>query len=61
MKAQDANNIILYQDENGITRVSVRFVNDDVWLTQNQIAMVNRKTLAPNAKTTYADITTIEK
>ena len=40
MKTQNENNIILYQDENGVTRVSVRFANDDLWLTQNQIAEI---------------------
>ncbi len=37
---QDKNNIIIYQDENGITKVSVRFADDDVWLTQKQIAEI---------------------
>lgn len=32
------NNIIIYQDENGVTKVSVRFSDDDIWLTQSQIA-----------------------
>ena len=32
------NNIILYQDENNITRVLVRFSDEDLWLTQAQIA-----------------------
>ena len=32
------NNVVIYQDENGITRVSVRFSDEDLWLTQNQIA-----------------------
>lgn len=30
------NNIILYQDDNEITRISVRFADEDLWLTQNQ-------------------------
>lgn len=34
------NNIILYQDENGITKVSVRFSNEDLWLTELQIAEI---------------------
>jgi hypothetical protein len=34
------NNIILYQDENGITHVSVRFNDEDLWLTQNQLAEI---------------------
>ena len=30
------NKIILYQDDNEITRVSVRFADEDLWLTQSQ-------------------------
>ena len=40
MNNQKENKIILYQDENGITRVSVRFSDDDLWLTQHQIAEI---------------------
>lgn len=32
------NNVLIYQDENGITKVSVRFSDEDLWLTQQQIA-----------------------
>ena len=32
--------IILYQDDNEITRVSVRFADEDLWLTQNQLAEI---------------------
>ena len=34
---KEENKIILYQDDNEITRVSVRFADEDVWLTQNQL------------------------
>ena len=34
------NQIILYQDDNEITRVSVRFSDEDLWLTQNQLAEI---------------------
>ncbi|HRN37609.1 MAG TPA: hypothetical protein PLL18_11950, partial [Flavobacteriales bacterium] len=34
------NKLVLYQDENGITKVSVRFADADLWLTQNQIAEI---------------------
>ncbi len=34
------NKIIIYQDDNEITRVSVRFADEDVWLTQNQLAEI---------------------
>ena len=30
------NQIILYQDDNEITCVSVRFADEDLWLTQNR-------------------------
>ena len=36
----EKNRIILYQDDNEITRVSVRFANEDLWLTQNQLAEI---------------------
>ncbi|MCL2153408.1 MAG: virulence RhuM family protein [Oscillospiraceae bacterium] len=40
MSKQSENGVVLYQDENGITRVSVRFADDDLWLTQKQIAEI---------------------
>jgi hypothetical protein len=36
----EENKIILYQDDNEITRVSVRFAEEDLWLTQNQLAEI---------------------
>ena len=36
----EENKIILYQDDNEITRVSVRFVDEDLWLTQSQLAEI---------------------
>ena len=38
------NNILIYQDEDGITKVSVKFSDEDVWLTQNQIAEIYKTT-----------------
>ena len=35
------NQIILYQDDNDITRVSVRFADEDLWLTQNQLSEIH--------------------
>lgn len=32
----EQNKIILYQDDNETTRVSVRFSDENLWLTQNQ-------------------------
>jgi len=40
MSKQNGNSVVLYQDDNGVTNVSVRFANDDLWLTQNQIAEI---------------------
>ena len=34
------NKLILYQDEDGITKVSVRFSDEDMWLTRHQIAEI---------------------
>jgi len=40
-KTQPTNGqFILYQDDNGITNVNVRFNEQDVWLSQQQIAML---------------------
>lgn len=36
----EENKIILYQNDNEITRVSVRFAEEDLWLTQNQLAEI---------------------
>ena len=36
----EENKIILYQDDNEITRISVRFADEDLWLTQNQLAEI---------------------
>ena len=32
------NEVMIYEDMDGITRVNVRFIDEDIWLTQNQIA-----------------------
>lgn len=37
---EPGNTLILYQDENGVTRVSVRFSDNDLWLTETQIAEI---------------------
>lgn len=34
------NTIMIYQDENEITKISVRFADEDLWLTQNQLAEI---------------------
>ncbi len=37
---KEQNKIILYQDDNEITRVSVRFADEDLWLTQMQLIKI---------------------
>ena len=36
----DDNTILIYQDENEIKKISVRFADEDLWLTQNQLAEI---------------------
>ena len=42
---QNENKILIYQDDNGITKVNVRFSDEDVWLTQAQLAEIIAKRL----------------
>ena len=44
MENRNENDIIIYQDEDGITKVSVKFSDKDIWLTQNQIAEIYKTT-----------------
>ena len=56
--AQEENKIILYQDDNEITRVSVRFADEDLWLTQNQLAEIyctTQENISMHIKNIYAD------
>jgi hypothetical protein len=52
---KNENNVIIYQDENGLTKVSVRFSDEDLWLTQNQIAEIY-DTTQPNISQHIAGI-----
>ena len=52
------NSIMIYQDEDGITKVSVRFSDEDLWLTQNQIAEIYKTTqenISMHIKNIYND------
>ncbi|MDR3001977.1 MAG: virulence RhuM family protein [Fibromonadaceae bacterium] len=52
------NSIILYQDENGITNISVCFSDEDLWLTQLQIAEIygtTQQNVDQHIKNIYAD------
>ncbi len=58
MAANENNTVVLYQDEDGITRVDVRFSGEDVWLTRDQIAQLYSTTpqnLSLHIGNIYAD------
>ena len=38
------NDIMIYEDKDGVTRVSVKFINEDIWLTQSQLANIYKTT-----------------
>lgn len=38
------NEIMIYEDKDGIIKINVIFVNEDIWLTQNQIAEIYKTT-----------------
>ena len=55
---QNENNILIYQDDNGITKVNVRFSDEDVWLTQAQLAEIydtTQENMSMHIKNIYKD------
>ena len=40
----DTNEVLIYEDKDGVTRVDVKFIEDNVWLTQNQLADIYKTT-----------------
>ena len=53
------NNIILYTDNDGKVNVNVRFAEEDVWLTQNQLAEVyctTQQNIAQHIANIYNDL-----
>ena len=38
------NNIMIYEDKDGVTKVSVKFIDEDIWLTKYQIADIYKTT-----------------
>lgn len=38
------NEILIYEDKDGITKVNVTFTYEDIWLTQNQLAEIYKTT-----------------
>jgi hypothetical protein len=58
MAKDQENTIVLYQDENGITNVSVRFADEDLWLAQAQIAEIydtTKQNIGQHLKHIFAD------
>lgn len=31
----EKNDIMIYEDKDGLTKVNVKFIEEDIWLTQN--------------------------
>lgn len=55
---KENNGIIIYQDEDGVTKVNVRFSDEDVWLTQNQLAEIydtTQENISMHIKNIYED------
>lgn len=56
---QDSNNhLIIYQDDKELVNVNVRFADEDVWLTQGQLAEIydtTQQNIALHIKNIYAD------
>ena len=54
----DTNSFLIYQDDNGISNVTVRFEGEDVWLTAEQLQMLfqaSRQDVAYHIKQIYED------
>lgn len=52
------NSLIIYQDDNGSVKVNVRFSDEDVWLTQAQLAEIyatTQQNIAQHIKNIYAE------
>lgn len=52
------DNFLIYQDENNLVKVSVRFENDDIWLTQSQLAEIydtTQQNISQHINSIYSD------
>ena len=41
---KDTNEIMIYEDKDGITKIGVKFIDEDIWLTKYQIAEIYKTT-----------------
>lgn len=56
--AEDNNEIIIYQNEDGETRIDVKFTGETVWLSQQQMAelyQTTRPNIVQHLRNIYAD------
>ena len=44
MENTKENSLIIYEDKDGITKVSVKFIDEDIWITKYQIADIYKTT-----------------
>lgn len=54
----DQGDIVIYQTEDGVTKIDVRFVDDTVWLTQQQMAVLfqtSRTNVVEHIKNIYQE------
>ncbi|MDD2953805.1 MAG: virulence RhuM family protein [Parabacteroides sp.] len=54
----DITNIVIYQDENGVTKVNACFANDDVWLSQQQLSEIydtTQQNIASHIQNIFSD------
>ena len=54
----NTNEIMIYEDKDGLTKVNVKFTNEDIWLTQNQLAEIYKTTqenISMHIKNIYKD------
>lgn len=52
------NDIMIYEDKDGITRVNVKFIDEDIWLTKYHIADIyktSRQNIEQHINNIYAD------
>ena len=52
------NEVLIYEDKDGITKVNVTFTDEDIWLTQNQLAEIYKTTkqnISQHISSIYAD------
>ena len=58
------NSFLIYQDDNGVSNVNVRFEGEDVWLTTDQmenLLQASRQDVAYHIKQVYEEKTLTEE